>query len=700
MATSGSFNTNKVGDFYCTVSWSRTGYNATKNEHYISYKVVAHNAAGKYRSVYTKELTINNTRVYYNTTSSRFYDGDTMTSGSMTIKSSNSSGDGSISMSFAAGVGTSSGTNISGSKTWSLNRIPRYASLSQTVSSKTETTITMSWSSDSTCDYVWYSVNNQQWVQVGSTNSTSGSYTISGLSANTSYNIRTSVRRKDSQLDTNSSNLSVATYAYPYANSMPSFTIGNTLTIGIYNPLGRSVQITIIGADNTEYGGDTISGTSISGYVNDTWQNWWYSTIPNSKSGTYKVKVTYGNIITTKTGGTYSVNENVCIPEAGTFAYRDTNASTIAISGNNQLIIQNNSTVQITIASAQAKKSATLATASININGRTISGSFAAGSRSITFNVGTINVANNISIPITVTDSRGISATKNLDVQILSWSLPTAIINLERVANYYSTTNILVNADYSSLNNNNTITIQYQIKKVTDTNYGSLVTIQDNVQAQFEANNLYEWNVRVILTDRLGSTTYNLKLSKGIPIVFFDNFLSSTGFNCFPKDEESVEVNGINILKYVEKNVMTRSLSAPLTNLVARKYTIIPLNLTSQIGEKLTATNDGGIQIGENVSKILVSANMGLDPAASSGSRHVRIVKNNTDHSVIDDNTLGWSFTTISSGNTASISINPQIVDIETNDIIYLVYYTEDSNDRLSGHTHGGRTSITVEVMK
>lgn len=550
MATSGSFNTNKVGDFYCTVSWSRTGYNSTKNEHYISYKVVAHNAAGKYRSVYTKELTINNTRVYYNTTSARFYDGDTMTSGSMTIASSNSSGDGSITMSFKAGVGTSSGTNISGSKTWSLDRIPRYATSNQSVSSKTETSINMNWSSDSVIDYIWYSTNNgSSWTGINVADGTSGSYSITGLSANTTYNIKTRVRRKDSQLTTDSSALAVTTYAYPYANSMPNFTIGNSFTIGLYNPLGRNITVNILGADDSQCTNDTTTGTSLAGFNNETCKNNFYASIPNSKSGTYKVKVTYGSVVTTKTGGTYSVNENECVPGTGTFAYRDTNASTIAISGNNQLIIQNNSTVQITIANAQAKKSATLATASININGRTISGSFAEGSRSITFNVGTINVANNISIPITVTDSRGISSTKNLDVQMLSWSLPTAIINLERVANYYSTTNILVNADYSSLNNNNTITIQYQIKKVTDTNYGSLVTIQDNVQAQFEANNLYEWNVRVILTDRLGSTTYNLKLSKGIPIVFFDNFLSSTGFNCFPKDEESVEVNNINILK-------------------------------------------------------------------------------------------------------------------------------------------------------
>ena len=35
MATSGSFNTSTVGNFYFTFDWYRTGYNSSNNEHYI-----------------------------------------------------------------------------------------------------------------------------------------------------------------------------------------------------------------------------------------------------------------------------------------------------------------------------------------------------------------------------------------------------------------------------------------------------------------------------------------------------------------------------------------------------------------------------------------------------------------------------------------------------------------------------------------
>ena len=130
---------------------------------------------------------------------------------------------------------------------------------------------------------------------------------------------------------------------------------------------------------------------------------------------------------------------------------------------------------------------------------------------------------------------------------MLSWSLPSAIISLQRLNNYYTETNLTVDANYSSLDNKNTITIQYQIKKVSDTSYGTLTTIQDNVQTQFTADNTYEWNVKVILTDKLGTTNYILTLGKGIPIVYFDNILNSTGFNCFPLSSEGVWSNNFPI---------------------------------------------------------------------------------------------------------------------------------------------------------
>ena len=94
-----------------------------------------------------------------------------------------------------------------------LTDIPRYATSVQSLKSKTSSSITMNWSSDNTIDYILYSTNNgSSWTGINVTDGKSGSYTISGLSANTTYKIKTRVRRKDSQVTTDSSALSVTTY--------------------------------------------------------------------------------------------------------------------------------------------------------------------------------------------------------------------------------------------------------------------------------------------------------------------------------------------------------------------------------------------------------------------------------------------------------------------------------------------------------
>lgn len=580
---------------------------------------------------------------------------------------------------------------ISGSGSMALTRIPRYATVTQSSPEKTETSITVNWSSNAIIDYIWYSSNNgSSWTEINVTDGTNGSYNITGLSPGTTYQIKTRVRRKENQLTTDSSAMSVQTYDYPYANSMPNFTIGDRLTLGFYNPLGRSITVNILGADNSQISNDTTTGTSISGYNNETVQNRLYASIPNSKSGTYKVKVTYGSQISTKNGGTYSVNASQCSPIIGAVSYRDVNSTSTTITQNDQDIVRNQSRVQYTASGLIGQKSATISTCRVSVNGQTInltiSGNTASGGNA------TIDSGTNVTATFTVTDSRGLTATKTATVTMLDWALPSAIITLQRQNNFYTETDILVNAEYSSINGNNNITITYKAKKTSDTQYTVTGTLQDNVQSTFNADNQYEWNVAVTLVDSFGgTTTYNLWLSKGIPIIYFDRLKSSVGVNCFPKENNSLEVSGYNI----ERNVMTRSLNSAITNLAVNTYTIIPFDLSNVFGSKLTATNDGGIQIGANISKILVSGMCSYDTINSNGSRHVRIIKN----TYTANNTLAWSWQTLVQNQPGQVEVMPILSDVQQGDVVYMMYYTGTATDKIGGNSYGGRTSLTVEVV-
>ena len=341
---------------------------------------------------------------------------------------------------------------------------------------------------------------------------------------------------------------------YATITSAPNFTDIQNPTIKYNNQAGNnatSLQACISSSDgNTiyaSYRNISKTGTSYTFNLTDAERNALRQASANSKTLTVKFYVK-----TVISGNTFYQNKAVTltIVDANpTFSvsYLDTNSTTTNITENNQLIIQNKSQVQINITNATALKYATLTDAVINVNGEYIPATFPSGSNSLTIPIGALDVSQDLTIPVTVTDSRNNKTTINLTIQVLQWSLPTAIITLQRLNNYYPTTNLTVDADYSSLDDKNTITIQYQIKKVSDASYSSLITIQDNVETQFTADNLYEWNVRVVLTDRLGTSSYVLKLNKGIPIVYFDNVLNSTGFNCFPLTAEGVWSNNFPI---------------------------------------------------------------------------------------------------------------------------------------------------------
>lgn len=237
------------------------------------------------------------------------------------------------------------------------------------------------------------------------------------------------------------------------------------------------------------------------------------------------------------------VNAN---PSIGTISYKDNNSSTVNITGNNQQIIRNKSVLYFTFSNLQALKSATLSSIKVTINGVTKTASLSGTSMSsVNLNFGTINVSSNINASIVITDSRGNTTTYSKEIQVLDYQSPYSTITCNRESNFYTETNLKVNCTYSSLDGKNDITIQYQTKKVSDTNYGTLTAIENNTDYTIQLDNTYQWNVKVITTDSIGTiVSYVLFVDRGIPLVFFDSFKSSTGFNAIPQYTESVEVDG------------------------------------------------------------------------------------------------------------------------------------------------------------
>lgn len=249
------------------------------------------------------------------------------------------------------------------------------------------------------------------------------------------------------------------------------------------------------------------------------------------------------------------VNAN---PSIGTIAYKDNNSSTVNITGNNQQIIRNKSILYFTFSNLQALKSATLSSVKVTINGVTKTANLSGTSMaSLNLNFGTINVSSNIDASIVITDSRGNTTTYTKTIEVLDYQSQYSTITCSRENNFYTETDLKVNCTYSSLDGKNDITIQYQTKKVSDADYGALTTIENNTNYTIQLDNTYQWYVKVITTDSLGTiVSYVLFVDRGIPLAFFDSFRNSTGFNCIPENNNSVEVDGNLFIN--EQNILGR----------------------------------------------------------------------------------------------------------------------------------------------
>ena len=360
-----------------------------------------------------------------------------------------------------------------------------------------------------------------------------------------------------------------------WPNNSPDFNIGDTIVVHMNRKSTVFTHTVVLKLGSYSY---TI-GTGVTDNITldtDKIASSLYAQMPNSNS------MTGGITVTTYSGNTV-IGTSSCaiiahvVNSNPTFdvMYSDTNSATVAITGNNQYIIRNNSTLQISVSNAKALNSATLKTLTVVVNGNTYTGTLN-GSTGV-INVGVVNVSYDTEVTVKLTDSRGNEGIREITVLVYDWTLPSAIIKLNRKNNYYSESILNVNANYASIGGKNTVAIRYRTKKVSDSSYGSYATIQNNTDANFTADNSYEWNVQVEVSDRIGKTTYNLILAKGIPITYTDILKSSFGVNCFPKHDKSLEVNGVCISGKVLYNSASGTAGTVTLSDSAENYTYLEI---------------------------------------------------------------------------------------------------------------------------
>jgi hypothetical protein len=326
-----------------------------------------------------------------------------------------------------------------------------------------------------------------------------------------------------------------------------NFTDIQNPTINYQNSAGNSVTtlqacISLTGStDNISYRDIPKTGTSYTFQLTEAERNVLRAAAPNSN--TLSVIFYIKTVISGQTFYETATRTMIIVNTDPTMAnptYQDSNSTTVAITEDNQKIIQKQSSLTIAIPAATAQKYATISKYQVTINGVTREQA-AAGNMSW----GVLDVSSNITATVKAIDSRGNSVTKSMPITIESWQQPYAVISCSRENNFYTDTVLNVSPTVSSLSGKNSVTISEQHKKTSESAYSTPTAVPANTDTTIQLDNHYDWNVKIIVSDRIASTTYNITVQKGMPIVYYDRLKSSTGFNCFPTRADSVESQGL-----------------------------------------------------------------------------------------------------------------------------------------------------------
>ena len=580
-ATSGSLTTpaNTDGTTF-TFAWSRQSYSIADNKSTIYWEVRV-NAAYTYysNSVKLGATTIDGSQVHGGGTWSNINKGTTtLISGTKDI-SHNPNGTKSFAVSISGWTWDSTWTSANNSSNpFVLDTIPRYTTVSTwSVASRTETSIKLNWKTADTCSQIRYGTSTSSYT-TANVNGNSGVVEITGLQEGQSYTLYFMPKRKDSNLwgdgssETWKSISNQSPIPYPYCSSAPNFTIGNNVTLQLYNPLNRTVELQMYSFVGNVFINVPKISTNVNGEFSFPASNYTqqlYDSIPEAKSSQYNIDVWYNGHKSINGGNSYSVDENNCRPTFSNFTYADTNATTVALTGNNQKVVRGYSNITATISTANK---ATVATGKgsniymkrydliIDGNG-TNSGNYSDNS-DVTI---TTNGANSGSIKVSAVDSRNIVREVPKTAEVISYTnIQRGNISVTRAGNVGEATTLtfegtMWSGDFGSATN--TITsVQYRFKSTAAGSswsaYASLtpptpsgnsysfsgLIAGDEGNTGFSVDNSF--NIEVVVSDRLSSITFTATLGTGIPHVAFGNNGLSIKQPYDDNDGSALQVNG------------------------------------------------------------------------------------------------------------------------------------------------------------
>lgn len=213
-------------------------------------------------------------------------------------------------------------------------------------------------------------------------------------------------------------------------------------------------------------------------------------------------------------------------PSIGSLTYADTVSKVSNVTGSNQILVDTLSSVRLS-SSASAQYGATIRSYDFTVGSYRVNNG---GSSSLTLDLDRTKIGTGtVATTLTVTDSRGMTASRSMNLTVRPYSLPKITnANIARLNDPTTTVRIIKPVTVSSVANSdgtnvNNYTVTTKYRKFGDANWTTVFT-ENNVSNQKDIPGLEivsSYEIEVNLTDRFGSDVVRVIIPTGYVLLDF-----------------------------------------------------------------------------------------------------------------------------------------------------------------------------------
>lgn len=320
-----------------------------------------------------------------------------------------------------------------------------------------------------------------------------------------------------------------------FPNNTPDFNLGETITIHM-NAVNGSFRHTVyfLYGDKTYKIAENVSANCQFNTNLVAEEIYKITTSKKAYSGQIKVDTFLNGSLTGSKTCHYNAHLVNVEPTFTDFTYFDSNGTTKAITGNDQVFIQGQSRLSVKITEekkAEAKKYATMTKYLASTFGISVTKNYSATS-DVQIDIGAVNASTNQVVSVSAIDSREFSTTKTKNITVIPYSRPTINISAGRKGNFENETIAKISGNIASLKignieKNGVLSLKCRTKSSMDSDFGPAQNVPFTIGSDMilrvpdfhiALDNTLKHTLEFEVIDKLSSVKVYIEIDVGIPI--------------------------------------------------------------------------------------------------------------------------------------------------------------------------------------